>query len=141
MPASAPCLPKGCLFRPGEVRGTHSCRCRRLDQVGPHRSPRPRRPGSRWIASRQPLSNVTKKRSMLRIELPGKETQKVFDAALTSLAKDAPPVPGFRRSKGDTKQHSPVDARQEPGHQVHPSRNTQRHRRRFRQEGEPQGEP
>ena len=36
----------------------------------------------------------------LRIELPGKETQKVFDAALTSLAKDAPPVPGFRRSKG-----------------------------------------
>ncbi|KAI5006986.1 uncharacterized protein LOC123440618 [Hordeum vulgare subsp. vulgare] len=36
----------------------------------------------------------------LRIELPGKATQKVFDEALTSLARDAPPVPGFRRSKG-----------------------------------------
>ncbi|KAM3353208.1 hypothetical protein ACQJBY_024400 [Aegilops geniculata] len=41
----------------------------------------------------------------LRIELPGKETQKVFDAALTSLAKDAPPVPGFRRSKGGINLH------------------------------------
>lgn len=36
----------------------------------------------------------------LRIDLPGKATQKVFDEALTSLARDAPPVPGFRRSKG-----------------------------------------
>uniref|UniRef100_A0ACD5VY20 Uncharacterized protein n=1 Tax=Avena sativa TaxID=4498 RepID=A0ACD5VY20_AVESA len=36
----------------------------------------------------------------LRIDLPGKVTQKVFDQALTSLARDAPPVPGFRRSKG-----------------------------------------
>jgi FKBP-type peptidyl-prolyl cis-trans isomerase (trigger factor) len=36
----------------------------------------------------------------LRIDLPGKVTQKVFDQALASLARDAPPVPGFRRSKG-----------------------------------------
>ncbi|KAL5229120.1 hypothetical protein ABZP36_017385 [Zizania latifolia] len=36
----------------------------------------------------------------LRVDLPGKATQKVFDEALTSLARDAPPVPGFRKSKG-----------------------------------------
>ncbi|XP_047055086.1 uncharacterized protein LOC124661264 [Lolium rigidum] len=36
----------------------------------------------------------------LRIDLPGKVTQNVFDQALASLARDAPPVPGFRRSKG-----------------------------------------
>ncbi|KAM0896745.1 hypothetical protein ACQ4PT_023017 [Festuca glaucescens] len=41
----------------------------------------------------------------LRIDLPGKVTQKVFDQALTSLARDAPPVPGFRRSKGGTSPH------------------------------------
>ncbi|XP_040376115.1 uncharacterized protein LOC102705963 isoform X4 [Oryza brachyantha] len=36
----------------------------------------------------------------VRVDLPGKVTQKVFDEALTSLARDAPPVPGFRKSKG-----------------------------------------
>lgn len=36
----------------------------------------------------------------VRVDLPGKATQKVFDEALTSLARDAPPVPGFRKSKG-----------------------------------------
>ncbi|KAG2602525.1 hypothetical protein PVAP13_5KG694800 [Panicum virgatum] len=34
------------------------------------------------------------------INLPGKATQKIFDEALTFLARDAPPVPGFRKSKG-----------------------------------------
>ncbi|KXG33884.1 hypothetical protein SORBI_3003G386300 [Sorghum bicolor] len=37
----------------------------------------------------------------VRVQLPGKATQKVFDEALTILARDAPPVPGFRKSKGD----------------------------------------
>jgi hypothetical protein len=41
----------------------------------------------------------------LRIDLPGKVTQKVFDQALVSLARDAPPVPGFRRSKGGINTH------------------------------------
>lgn len=38
------------------------------------------------------------------MQLPGKATQKVFDEALTFLARDAPPVPGFRKSKGGTDQ-------------------------------------
>ncbi|WVZ67846.1 hypothetical protein U9M48_016873 [Paspalum notatum var. saurae] len=36
----------------------------------------------------------------VRVQLPGKATQKVFDEALIILARDAPPVPGFRKSKG-----------------------------------------
>lgn len=36
----------------------------------------------------------------LRVEVTGDETQKVFDQVLTKLARDAPPVPGFRRQKG-----------------------------------------
>lgn len=36
------------------------------------------------------------------MQLPGKATQKVFDEALVILARDAPPVPGFRKSKGGT---------------------------------------
>ncbi|TVU36203.1 hypothetical protein EJB05_18127 [Eragrostis curvula] len=36
----------------------------------------------------------------VRVQLPGKATQKVFDEALVILARDAPPVPGFRKSKG-----------------------------------------
>ncbi|XP_062207747.1 uncharacterized protein LOC133909363 [Phragmites australis] len=36
----------------------------------------------------------------VRVQLPGKATQKVFDEALAILARDAPPVPGFRKSKG-----------------------------------------
>ncbi|XP_022682078.1 uncharacterized protein LOC101760034 isoform X1 [Setaria italica] len=36
----------------------------------------------------------------VRVQLPGKATQKVFDEALTILSRDAPPVPGFRKSKG-----------------------------------------
>jgi len=38
----------------------------------------------------------------VRVQLPGKATQKIFDEALTFLARDAPPVPGFRKSKGGT---------------------------------------
>ena len=41
----------------------------------------------------------------VRVQLPGKTTQKVFDEALTILARDAPPVPGFRKSKGGTDHH------------------------------------
>lgn len=41
----------------------------------------------------------------VRVQLPGKATQKVFDEALTFLARDAPPVPGFRKSKGGTDHH------------------------------------
>ncbi|KAI3503934.1 hypothetical protein L1887_32446 [Cichorium endivia] len=36
----------------------------------------------------------------VKVELPGKETQIVFDKVLTNLARTAPPVPGFRRQKG-----------------------------------------
>ena len=36
----------------------------------------------------------------VRVQLPGKATQKIFYEALTFLALDAPPVPGFRKSKG-----------------------------------------
>jgi FKBP-type peptidyl-prolyl cis-trans isomerase (trigger factor) len=38
----------------------------------------------------------------VRVQVPGKATQKVFDEALVILARDAPPVPGFRKSKGGT---------------------------------------
>ncbi|GJM92216.1 hypothetical protein PR202_ga08657 [Eleusine coracana subsp. coracana] len=38
----------------------------------------------------------------VRVQLPGKATQKVFDEALVILSRDAPPVPGFRKSKGGT---------------------------------------
>ncbi|OMO88698.1 hypothetical protein CCACVL1_08256 [Corchorus capsularis] len=36
----------------------------------------------------------------LRVDVTGKETQKVFDKVLTDLARQAPPIPGFRREKG-----------------------------------------
>ncbi|KAJ0672677.1 putative trigger factor [Helianthus annuus] len=36
----------------------------------------------------------------VKVELPGKETQIVFDKVLANLARTAPPVPGFRRQKG-----------------------------------------
>ncbi|KAK1270455.1 hypothetical protein QJS04_geneDACA014189 [Acorus gramineus] len=36
----------------------------------------------------------------LRVDLAGEETQKVFDDVLTNLARTAPPIPGFRRTKG-----------------------------------------
>ncbi|KAL4567705.1 hypothetical protein LXL04_023297 [Taraxacum kok-saghyz] len=36
----------------------------------------------------------------VKVELPGKETQIVFDKVLNNLARTAPPVPGFRRQKG-----------------------------------------
>jgi hypothetical protein len=41
----------------------------------------------------------------LRVELSGDETQKVFDQVLTNLAREAPPVPGFRRQKGGIIKH------------------------------------
>ncbi|CAK9161654.1 unnamed protein product [Ilex paraguariensis] len=37
----------------------------------------------------------------LRVDLTGEETQIVFDKVLTNLARTAPPIPGFRRQKGD----------------------------------------
>lgn len=36
----------------------------------------------------------------LRVELSGKDTQRAFDSVVRSLAKNAPPVPGFRKAKG-----------------------------------------
>uniref|UniRef100_A0A0D6R5X8 peptidylprolyl isomerase n=1 Tax=Araucaria cunninghamii TaxID=56994 RepID=A0A0D6R5X8_ARACU len=36
----------------------------------------------------------------VRVDVPGKDTQKTFDDILTSLASEAGPVPGFRRQKG-----------------------------------------
>ncbi|OVA11058.1 hypothetical protein BVC80_1741g32 [Macleaya cordata] len=36
----------------------------------------------------------------VRVDLTGKETQKVFDDVLTNLARSAPPIPGFRKMKG-----------------------------------------
>lgn len=36
----------------------------------------------------------------LRVDLPGNETQKIFDKVLINLARTAPPIPGFRREKG-----------------------------------------
>uniref|UniRef100_A0A6N2KD59 Trigger factor ribosome-binding bacterial domain-containing protein n=1 Tax=Salix viminalis TaxID=40686 RepID=A0A6N2KD59_SALVM len=36
----------------------------------------------------------------VRVDLSEDETQKVFNKALTNLARSAPPIPGFRREKG-----------------------------------------
>lgn len=36
----------------------------------------------------------------VRVELSGKDTQRAFDTVVRSLAKNAPPVPGFRKAKG-----------------------------------------
>ncbi|WOH08003.1 hypothetical protein DCAR_0727439 [Daucus carota subsp. sativus] len=36
----------------------------------------------------------------LRVDVPGEDTQIVFDKVLANLARTAPPVPGFRRQKG-----------------------------------------
>ncbi|KAL7085868.1 hypothetical protein ACP275_14G303900 [Erythranthe tilingii] len=45
----------------------------------------------------------------LRVDLLGKETQTVFDKVLRSLARSAPPVPGFRREKGGKTTKVPTD--------------------------------
>ncbi|PPD93471.1 hypothetical protein GOBAR_DD09603 [Gossypium barbadense] len=37
----------------------------------------------------------------LRVDVTGIETQKVFNKVLTDLARQAPPIPGFRREKGE----------------------------------------
>ncbi|RVW88595.1 hypothetical protein CK203_033074 [Vitis vinifera] len=37
---------------------------------------------------------------MLRVDVAGVDTQRVFDHVLTNLARSAPPIPGFRRQKG-----------------------------------------
>lgn len=34
------------------------------------------------------------------MDVTGVETQKAFDIVLTNLARTAPPIPGFRRTKG-----------------------------------------
>lgn len=36
----------------------------------------------------------------VRVDVTGEETQKAFDLVLTNLARTAPPIPGFRRTKG-----------------------------------------
>ena len=52
-----------------------------------------------WIFQFDPAMSIC---MQVRVQLPGKATQKIFDEALTFLARDAPPVPGFRKSKGGT---------------------------------------
>lgn len=45
----------------------------------------------------------------LRVDLNGKETEKVFNRVLTELARSAPPIPGFRREKGGKTTKVPRD--------------------------------
>ncbi|KAL1557220.1 hypothetical protein AAHA92_12731 [Salvia divinorum] len=45
----------------------------------------------------------------VRVDLPGKETQIVFEKILRNLARNAPPVPGFRREKGGKTSKVPKD--------------------------------
>ncbi|XP_065867510.1 uncharacterized protein [Euphorbia lathyris] len=45
----------------------------------------------------------------IRVDLPGKETEKVFGKILADLARTAPPVPGFRREKGGKTSKVPRD--------------------------------
>ncbi|KAK8643626.1 hypothetical protein V6N13_012912 [Hibiscus sabdariffa] len=40
------------------------------------------------------------KKIQLRVDVTGIETQKVFNKVLMDLARQAPPIPGFRREKG-----------------------------------------
>ncbi|KAG4973885.1 hypothetical protein JHK87_030706 [Glycine soja] len=42
---------------------------------------------------------------LLRVDLTGDQTQKVFDRILTNLGRTAPPVPGFRMQKGAAYAH------------------------------------
>ncbi|XP_047334551.1 uncharacterized protein LOC124938198 isoform X2 [Impatiens glandulifera] len=45
----------------------------------------------------------------LRVDLSGKETDKVFNLVLKNLALTAPPVPGFRKQKGGKMTNVPKD--------------------------------
>ncbi|KAL5728195.1 hypothetical protein ACHQM5_001307 [Ranunculus cassubicifolius] len=45
----------------------------------------------------------------VRVDLSGKDTQKVFDDVLTNLARTAPAVPGFRKLKGGKTSNVPKD--------------------------------
>lgn len=47
-----------------------------------------------------PLDSLPSSLCQVRVDLPGKETQIVFEKILRNLARTAPPVPGFRREKG-----------------------------------------
>ncbi|XP_058004310.1 uncharacterized protein LOC110657428 isoform X3 [Hevea brasiliensis] len=46
------------------------------------------------------LESKEENKIQLRVDLPGDETQKVFDKVLIDLGRSAPPIPGFRRQKG-----------------------------------------
>uniref|UniRef100_A0A2C9V217 Trigger factor ribosome-binding bacterial domain-containing protein n=1 Tax=Manihot esculenta TaxID=3983 RepID=A0A2C9V217_MANES len=46
------------------------------------------------------LESREENKIQLRVELPGDETQKVFDKVLIDLGRSAPPIPGFRKVKG-----------------------------------------
>lgn len=48
-------------------------------------------------------SNFTTLRIQLRVDVPGEDTEIIFDKVLANLARTAPPVPGFRRQKGGDK--------------------------------------
>ncbi|KAF5188060.1 bacterial trigger factor [Thalictrum thalictroides] len=45
----------------------------------------------------------------VRVDLTGKDTQKVFDDVLSNLARAAPAVPGFRRQKGGKTSNVPKE--------------------------------
>ena len=42
------------------------------------------------------------------MDVPGEDTQIVFDKVLASLARTAPPVPGFRRQKGGNRRSKKI---------------------------------
>lgn len=52
------------------------------------------------VGVKLPLDSLPSSLGQVRVDLPGKETQIVFEKVLRNLARSAPPVPGFRREKG-----------------------------------------
>ncbi|KAF2321962.1 hypothetical protein GH714_004865 [Hevea brasiliensis] len=55
------------------------------------------------------LESKEENKIQLRVDLPGDETQKVFDKVLIDLGRSAPPIPGFRRQKGGKTSKVPRD--------------------------------
>ncbi|XVF84314.1 hypothetical protein PTKIN_Ptkin17bG0026800 [Pterospermum kingtungense] len=54
----------------------------------------------------------------LRVDVTGIETQKVFNKVLRDLARQAPPIPGFRREKGGPDGFPIANPRSRPRHEV-----------------------
>ncbi|XP_051126647.1 uncharacterized protein LOC127248378 [Andrographis paniculata] len=55
------------------------------------------------------VESIEDDKMQVRVDLAGKETQIVFDKVLRTLARTAPPVPGFRREKGGKTSKVPKD--------------------------------